>query len=83
MSNFKISIGTGIYLGAIGFANVNNINFSFGKENCFEVSLNIINQLSDLYDNNLFEYCHYGTNKYRLETTLGYKYNNLNKKNIH
>lgn len=70
-------------MGAGGSANVNNINFSFGKENCFEASLNLINQLSDLSDNNSFEYCHYGTNKYRLGTTLGYKYNNLNKQNIH
>lgn len=72
-SNKNISLNSGIYLCVGGFANVSNLNFSYGKKYSFETSINLITQFSDLSDNTR-EYCWYGTNKYRLGATIGLRY---------
>lgn len=75
LDDVNVSLSSGIYLSAVGFANVSNLNISYGKVYCLETSLNLITQLSDIADNSSFETCHYGTNKYRIGFALGVRHN--------
>lgn len=69
----NLYLGSGLYLSTKGLANVSKFSMSYGVEDCIDLSLFLVAQLSDMSKNVTPEYCAYGTDNTRYGSSIGYR----------